>query len=233
MSIDIIGARSHAFRILAVFLAAFLTVGFASAANAADNVTICHYDKTQAVYITITPADQGSDQGHQHHADDLIPAPAGGCPAGLVPVDPIDDGAGDGVVPGDDGAGDGVVPGGDGAGDGVVPGDDGDPVSPGSDNAEDSGGESDKPDKNGAGSPVVHEPRQDNLPGDSVLAEIKGSSVVVGVNRPGAMVQPVAGVLPATGAVDKLGLLTAAGFGLVLIGGLTISTRRRPTSMQR
>ena len=237
MFIHIIGARSHAFRIFAVFLAVFLTVGFASSANAAgkgeakgpqdgdpvDKVTICHYDKDNRVYITITPAEQGVLQGHEHHAEDIIPAPAGGCPAGPVLVETTD--------PGGEVTGGEVTGGGDSSDD------------------ENTGG---RPGENDGGEPVVDNPGQDNSgphsstpvvkgvesgspdqAGNSVLAEIKDSSAHVGVNRPGAMVLPAAGVLPATGAADNLGLLTAAGLGLVLIGGLTISTRRRPVLKQR
>src|SRR5680860_1480563 len=91
MSIDNIGARSHAFRILAVFLAAFLTVGFASAANAVSQpVTVCHVAGHKYEQITID--DDGQANGHADHVGDMVLRGTVDCPPLTETETDVDDG---------------------------------------------------------------------------------------------------------------------------------------------
>jgi hypothetical protein len=63
---------------------------FGVAASASANgssgfqpVTLCHATHSLSnPYVTITVDNQGKLNGHLHHADDIIPAPEGGCPKG-------------------------------------------------------------------------------------------------------------------------------------------------------
>lgn len=93
---------------------------------AANKIEICHATRSAAnPYVHINVSVNGLN-GHGDHEDDLIPAPANGCPAAVVvpppPVDPDpEDGGGD-PDPGDGGGNPG-----DGGGNGGTPVGDGDP----------------------------------------------------------------------------------------------------------
>ncbi|MBI5283904.1 MAG: hypothetical protein HY874_02315, partial [Chloroflexi bacterium] len=66
----------------AVLLATTLT-GIAGAVSGHDPVAICHWVPAHGgSYMEITVDDDGSFQGHADHPNDIIPAPATGCPGG-------------------------------------------------------------------------------------------------------------------------------------------------------
>jgi len=49
-------------------------------------VTLCHATHSASnPYVQIIIDDQGLN-GHRHHSGDIIPAPAGGCPGGIIPT---------------------------------------------------------------------------------------------------------------------------------------------------
>lgn len=70
-------------------LMALSAVAISSAASAApaEKVTICHATGSETnPYVTITVSENAL-KGHDKHGDDIIPAPATGCPGATAPVD--------------------------------------------------------------------------------------------------------------------------------------------------
>jgi Tol biopolymer transport system component len=54
-----------------------------------EKITICHATGSEKnPYVVITVADDGVYNGHIDHANDIIPAPAEGCPTGPTPTPP-------------------------------------------------------------------------------------------------------------------------------------------------
>lgn len=77
-------------RLLILALATAVSVGTLATANAAQQSqaqkwTLCHRTKSaKKPYVKVTVSSRAALNGHRRHAEDIIPAPANGCPTTVL-----------------------------------------------------------------------------------------------------------------------------------------------------